>query len=217
MASIGIVLSGCGVNDGTEIHEAVLTMLCLDQKNAEISFFAPDKNQTDVIDHATGIKITDSRNIKSEAARISRGKIQDIKEADPSQFDALIIPGGAGSMKNLSDLNYNPKSPVLDEDIKKLILKTNELRKPIGAICISPILIAMALGDLNPHLTIGNDRNFAKIIEDLGGIHVERKATEICFDEKNIIISTPAYMLANGPSEVYEGVLALVNKIYDLI
>lgn len=217
MASIGIVLSGCGVNDGTEIHEAVLTMLCLDQKNAEISFFAPDKNQTDVIDHATGIKTTDSRNIKSEAARISRGKIQDIKEADPSQFDALIIPGGAGSMKNLSDLNYNPKSPALDEDIKKLILKTNELRKPIGAICISPILIAMALGDLNPHLTIGNDRNFAKIIEDLGGIHVEKKATEICFDQKNIIISTPAYMLANGPSEVYEGVLALVNKIYDLI
>lgn len=217
MASIGIVLSGCGVNDGTEIHEAVLTMLCLDQKNAEISFFAPDKNQTDVIDHATGIKTTDSRNIKSEAARISRGKIQDIKEADPAQFDALIIPGGAGSMKNLSDLNYNPKSPVLDEDIKKLILKTNELRKPIGAICISPILIAMALGDLNPHLTIGNDRNFAKIIEDLGGIHVEKKATEICFDQKNIIISTPAYMLANGPSEVYEGVLALVNKIYDLI
>lgn len=217
MASIGIVLSGCGVNDGTEIHEAVLTMLCLDQKNAEISFFAPDKNQTDVIDHATGIKTMDSRNIKSEAARISRGKIQDIKEADPSQFDALIIPGGAGSMKNLSDLNYNPKSPVLDEDIKKLILKTNELKKPIGAICISPILIAMALGDLNPQLTIGNDRNFAKIIEDLGGIHEEKNATEICFDEKNIIISTPAYMLANGPSQVYEGVLALVNKIYDLI
>ena len=217
MPSIGIILSGCGVNDGTEIHEAVITMLCLDKHNAELEFFAPEGDQEDVIDHETGIKLSETRNIKTESARISRGNIKSISKANPSELDAVILPGGFGAMKNLSKLYKNPKKTSVDKDLLSLLEKMHELKKPIGAICISPVVIAAALGKFKPELTIGNDRNTANIIESFGGTNTNCKAYEICFDEKNIIVSTPAYMLAKGPWQVYEGISKLVDKILNLI
>ncbi|MCB9482199.1 MAG: isoprenoid biosynthesis glyoxalase ElbB [Desulfobacteraceae bacterium] len=216
MTSIAIILSGCGVNDGTEIHEAVITMLCLDKKNAHISYFAPDINQSSVIDHISHSIMSEPRNIKTESARISRGNIKDIKEADPEKLDAVIFPGGAGVIKNFSKIFQNPKNPDINSDISKLVSDMHSHKKPVGAICISPLLVAAILGKFQPLLTIGNDINTAKMIEDFGGIHQKCNFDSIVFDEKNLIVSTPAYMLSKGPAQVYEGISKLVEKIFEL-
>jgi enhancing lycopene biosynthesis protein 2 len=216
MKSIGIILSGCGVNDGTEIHEAVLTMLCLDRKNSDISFFAPDIIQFSVIDHTNQVTMPESRNVRIESARITRGNIKNIKDADPEKLDALILPGGAGAIKNLSKIFQNPKNPEINTDVANLVSSLHSMKKPIGAICISPLLIAGILGSFKPVLTIGNDINTAQMIENFGGIHKNCPYDSIITDEKNLLVSTPAYMLSSGPAQVYEGVFKLVDKIFEL-
>ena len=216
MKSIGIILSGCGVNDGTEIHEAVITMLCLDRINADISYLAPDINQSSVIDHTNQLAMPESRNVKTESARISRGNIKDIKEADPDKLDALILPGGAGAIKNLSKIFENSKNPNINKDLSKLVKDMHSRNKPIGSICISPLLIAGILGDFKPVLTIGDDINTAQMIENFGGIHKKCKYDSIITDEENLLVSTPAYMVSSGPAQVYEGISKLVDKIIEL-
>ncbi|PID78289.1 MAG: isoprenoid biosynthesis protein ElbB [Deltaproteobacteria bacterium] len=217
MPSTGIILSGCGVNDGTEIHEAVITLLCLEQKKSDISFFAPDMNQSVVIDHTTGNPTTESRNIKIESARISRGKTQELSMADPEEIDALILPGGTGAVRNLSKIAENPGQAQVNENLKNLILKMHSMKKPIGAISISPIIIAAILSDFSSELTTGNDINTAQLIKSFNCIHRECNATDICFDEKNLIVTTPGYMLAKNTAQVYEGISKLVDKIFELI
>jgi len=216
MVSVGIILSGCGVNDGTEIQEAVSAIICLDKKNADISFFAPDINQKSVIDHTKAIEMSEKRNVKTESSRISRGKIEDIKNADPEKLDALIIPGGAGAIKNWSDIFENPEKPKMNPDLENLLNKMHELKKPTGAICISPVLVTAALKEFKPEVTIGTDINTAKLVESLGGIHKKCLVNEIHFDENNLIVTTPAYMLASGPYEVYQGIEKLVDKIIEI-
>ncbi|MGM0417920.1 MAG: isoprenoid biosynthesis glyoxalase ElbB [Thermodesulfobacteriota bacterium] len=216
MASVGIILSGCGVNDGTEIQEAVSAMICLDKKNADISFFAPDINQKSVIDHTKASEMSEKRNVKTESARICRGNIQNIKNADPYKLDAVIIPGGAGAIKNWSDIFENPDESKVNPDLENLLNKMHELKKPTGAICISPVLVTAALKEFKPEVTIGTDINTAKLVESLGGVHKKCLVSEIHFDKKNLIVSTPAYMLASGPYEVYQGVEKLVAKIIEL-
>ncbi|MDY0132907.1 MAG: isoprenoid biosynthesis glyoxalase ElbB [Desulforegulaceae bacterium] len=216
MKSIGIILSGCGVNDGTEVHEAVITMLCLDQKNADISYFAPDINQANVINHSNQELMSESRNIKIESARISRGNIKDIKSADSDKLDALILPGGAGAIKNFSKIFDNPASPEINQDVSNLVKKMHSKKKPIGSICISPLLIAAILGNFNPELTIGNDINTAQMIEKFGGVHKNCSFDSIITDEKNLLVSTPAYMVSTGPAQVYQGISKLVDKIFEL-
>ncbi|MDY0360247.1 MAG: isoprenoid biosynthesis glyoxalase ElbB [Desulforegulaceae bacterium] len=216
MKSIGIILSGCGVNDGTEIHEAIITMLCLDKINADISYFAPDTNQSIVIDHTNQKKMLESRNVKIESARITRGNIKNIKEADPQRLDALILPGGTGVIKNLSKIFENPKKPEINQNLLELISCLHSLNKPIGSICISPLLIAAILGEFQPILTIGDDINIAQMIENYGGIHKKCKYDSIITDEKNFLVSTPAYMVSTGPAQVYEGISKLVDKVIEL-
>lgn len=216
MKSVGIILAGCGVNDGTEIHEAVITMLCLDRLNADISFFAPDIIQSGVVNHSNQVEMNESRNVKTESARISRGNIKDIKEAEPDKLDAVIFPGGAGVIKNFSKIFGDSNNPEVNPDISKLIFDMHSQKKPIGAICISPLLIAAVLGSFKPELTIGNDINAAKMIENFGGIHRQCNFDSIITDEKNLLVSTPAYMLGNGPGQIYLGINMLVDKIYEL-
>jgi enhancing lycopene biosynthesis protein 2 len=216
MKSIGVILSGCGVNDGTEIHEAVITMLCLDRIKAEISYFAPDISQSSVIDHTNQVAMPESRNVRIESARISRGRITDIKDAQPEKLDAVILPGGAGAIKNLSKIFQNPKNPEINKDLSRLLTDMHSRKKPIGSICISPLLVAAVLGKFKPVLTIGNDINTAQMIENFGGIHKNCAYDSIVTDEKNLLVSTPAYMVSSGPAQVYEGISKLVDKISEL-
>jgi len=213
---IGLILSGCGVNDGTEIHEAIITMLCLDMQKVEIKYFAPDIKQTHVINHISGEIMPEERNIMIESARIARGSIEPLETANLEDLDAIILPGGSGAMKNLSNIFIDPKSPEIESSVKKAITFMHQTKKPIGAICISPVIVANALSSYSPDVTIGNDPNIASMIKLFGGTHINCKVNDIVVDEKNIIVSTPAYMIAKGPAEVYQGISKLVDKIIEL-
>ncbi|MBT8357045.1 MAG: isoprenoid biosynthesis glyoxalase ElbB [Deltaproteobacteria bacterium] len=216
MAKIGVLLSGCGVNDGSEIHEAVITMLALDRAGAEIVCMAPNVDQLDVVNHLTGEATGEKRNVLVESARIARGNIKDINQVRLTDIDGLIIPGGFGAAKNLSNFAVKGKDAVVNEDVKHLLKDMVSLKKPIGAICIAPATLTKALEGKNPEVTIGNDMNTAGTIESMGGQHKDCSVEMIHVDNNNKIVSTPAYMLGPSIKDVAIGIEKLVNKVLEL-
>ncbi len=214
---VGVVLAGCGVFDGSEIHEAILTLLYLDRENAEIIMMAPDIKQMHVVNHLSQkAEKGESRNVLIEAARISRGDIKDIKKISAEHLDALILPGGFGAAKNLCDFAVKGEKFNVNPDVEKLILEMHKAKKPIGFMCIAPVIAAKVLGKFNPEITIGNDRSTAQTIENLGAEHIVCPVDEIVVDEKNLVVTTPAYMLGPGISDIAVGIEKLVKKIIEL-
>ncbi len=214
-----VVLSGCGIFDGSEINEAVLTLLALDELGLKYQCFAPDIEQAKVIDHFSGeatALIGDAekfqRNVLSESARIARGKCLNLKEYKAQDFAGIIFPGGFGVAVNLSDFGVKgPKECKINEDVQEAIIDTYKRNKPIAGICLAPILIAKVLGERAVKVTIGSEKNTIKAIEDMGAIHQICKADEVCIDSDNKIVTVPAYMLAKSISEVYKGIKNLVK------
>lgn len=216
---IGLLLHGCGVFDGSEIHESVLTLLYLDKAGAEVLCMAPDKEQFHVVNHASGeVAEGQKRNILEESARIARGDIKNLKDVKADEIDALIIPGGFGAAKNLTDFASKGENCSIDPDVEKLLKELNKKGKPIGAICIAPAVIAKALGkDINPKITIGNDEGTAEKLEKMGAVHVDCPVYDCLISEKNRIVTTPAYMLGSGIKDIAEGIEALVNAIVEMV
>lgn len=215
---IGVLLSGCGVKDGSEIHESVLVFLALDKLGAEIVPIAPSKLGL-VVDHSKDQEVPEKRNAMVEAARISRGNITDSARARANELDGLIIPGGTGAISNLSNISLRGAGCTVDPSVGKLITGFIDKKKPVGAICIAPQTLAATLRDIaveGVKLTIGNDEASAKIIEELEQTHVECTPDEIVFDEEHNIITTPAYMLGQSIKEIEPGITKLVNKVYEL-
>ncbi len=218
MPTIGVLLSGCGVYDGAEIHEAVLTMLELDRHGCEMMLMAPDKPQMHVINHRNGeIMAGEERNCLTESARIARGDISCMDDIDTDKLDALVMPGGFGAAKNLSDFAVSGPEAVVDSAVARVIREIHEQGKPIAAICISPAVIAAALGDRAPELTIGNDKGTAQAIESMGGKHFECPVDGFHVDEKNRIISTPAYMLGKRISDVHAGIAKTIDSLIKML
>jgi len=217
MAKIGVLLSGCGVNDGSEIHEAVVTLLALDRAGAETVCMAPDVDQFDVVNHLTGETTGEKRNVLVESARIARGNIKDIRKVRAEDIDGLIIPGGFGAAKNLSDFAVKGKDAVVNEDVKRLLNDMVSADKPVGAICIAPATLTKALEGKNPEVTIGNDIGTAGAIEAMGGRHKECSVDIIHVDSNNKLVTTPAYMLGPGIKDVAIGIEKLVNKVLELV
>ena len=217
MAKIGVLLSGCGVNDGSEIHEAVITMLILDRAGAETVCMAPDVDQFDVVNHLTGEATGEKRNVLVESARIARGNIKDISKVLSEDIDGLIIPGGFGAAKNLSNFAVKGKDAVVNKDVKRLLNDMVSAEKPIGAICIAPATLTKALEEKYPEVTIGNDISTAGAIEAMGGRHKECGVDMIHVDSNNKIVTTPAYMLGPGIKDVAVGIEKLVNKVLELV
>ncbi|MFV8797382.1 isoprenoid biosynthesis glyoxalase ElbB [Yersinia sp. LJYL362] len=215
MKTVGVVLSGCGVSDGAEIHESVLTILALDRAGARVAFFAPDKPQLHVINHLTGEESTEQRNVLVESARIARGLIKPLSSANPEELDALIVPGGFGAAKNLSDFAIKSSECVIDPDLVKLTQSMHKENKPIGFMCISPVMLPKLLGK-PVRLTIGNDPNTIRAIETMGGEHVICPADDVVVDTDNKVVTTPAYMLAKSIAEAAKGIDKLVVKVLDL-
>ncbi|RMF92586.1 MAG: isoprenoid biosynthesis protein ElbB [Candidatus Schekmanbacteria bacterium] len=216
---IGLLLSGCGVYDGAEIHESVCAMLAIDRAGCEIVCMAPDIEQYHVVNHLTGeVAEGEKRNVLVEAARIARGNIKKITDISVSDIDALIIPGGFGSAKNLSTYAFDGEKCRVNEDVKRLVQEVVGAGKPVGAICISPVVIAKIFEgtDVKPELTIGNDADTSEKIEKMGATHCQCSVSEFHIDEKNKIVSTPAYMLGTRISEVAEGIEKLVKSVIDL-
>lgn len=218
MKKIGVLLSGCGVYDGTEIQEAVLTLLALDRAGVEAICMAPDVEQHHVIDHRTGKPAAEMRNVLTESARIARGKIRDLASVQAGELDGLVLPGGFGAAKNLSDFAFNGAEARALPDVVRLVRDLHAQRKPIGFVCIAPAMAAAIFRgtDVHPRLTVGCDPDTAGAINKMGATHVIHTVAEIEVDADQHIVSTPAYMLAGCISEAADGIERLVAKIVEM-
>jgi len=217
MKKIGVVLSGCGVRDGSEIHEAVFALLAIDQAGCEAVCMAPDADFA-VTDHLAMQETGERRNILVESARIARGNIRDIKAVKAADLDAVVFPGGFGAAKNLCDFAVKGAAASVNPEVSRLLKEMAAAHKPIGVICIAPAMLAAALGrELAPTVTIGSDAGTAAEINKTGAIHQECPVTGFVVDTKNRIVSTPAYMLANRISEAYEGIGKCVREVIKMI
>ena len=216
MAKIGVLLSGCGVFDGSEIHEAVLTLLALDRAGAEIVCLAPNVEQAHVIDHLTQKETGEKRNVLVESALIARGEVKDLNDVKAADLDGLTIPGGFGAAKNLSDFAFKGQDATVLPDVQRLLSEMVAAGKPVGAICIAPATLTKALSDKKPEVTIGSDSGTAAAIEAMGGKHKTCTVDMIHVDEANRIVSTPAYMLGPSIKDVAEGIEKLVAKVLEL-
>jgi len=216
MPRIGVVLSGCGVNDGSEIHETVITMLELDKAGADIVLMAPNIDQLHVINHYTDQEMNEYRNVLIESARIARGDIRDMAEVSSSDVDALIFPGGFGVAKNLCDYAMAGTDCSVNPDVLRLTQEVHNDKNPIGVICISPAMMAKILGD-ETELTIGFDEQTANDIDTMGAKHVLCAVEDIVVDMEKKIVSTPAYMEAKSIKEAAEGISKLVTEVLSMI
>jgi len=215
---VAVVLSGCGFLDGAEIHESVLTLLALDQHGAKYTCCAPDVPQAGVVDHVTHKPAEGSRNVLHESARIARGEIVDIKSVRAADFDALVLPGGYGAARNLCDFATKGAQCSVNAEVERVVGEFLQARKPIGAICIAPALVARVAGKraIQAKLTIGQDRGTADALVAMGCVHENQPVTEIAVDNDHRIVSTPAYMLGPGPAQVWEGIRKLVEKVLQM-
>jgi enhancing lycopene biosynthesis protein 2 len=212
---VAVILSGCGVYDGAEIYESVITLLRLDQRGAQVKCFAPNIAQLHVINHLTGEEMPESRNVLVESARIARGEVKDLREADVEDFDALIIPGGFGSAKNLSNFAVEGTGCTIQPEVLALTEAFAEAGKPVGLICISPALAAKIYGP-GVTCTIGNDAETAAAMNKMGATHKECAVSDIVEDKARKLVSTPAYMLAQSISEAASGINKLVDRVLEL-
>jgi enhancing lycopene biosynthesis protein 2 len=212
---IAVILSGCGVFDGSEIYESVITLLCLDQAGAEVQCFAPNIQQMHVINHLTGeVAEGESRNVLVEAARLVRGEIKDLADASTEDFDAVILPGGFGAAKNLCDFAVKGADLTLNEDVARFVQSIHQAGKPVGLMCIAPAMVGKLFGE-GVHFTIGNDQETASAIEATGAVHEPCPVNNICIDGTNNVITTPAYMLASSIGEAASGIEKLVTAVLD--
>jgi enhancing lycopene biosynthesis protein 2 len=212
MKKIGVMLSGCGVFDGAEIHESTLTLLSIDQQGAQAVCMAPDID-FDVVNHLNQQADGERRNVLVESARIARGDIQNAKDVSAQDLDALIFPGGFGAAKNLSDFAMKGADATVHPEIQRILDEMMAAKKPIGAICIAPATVAKALGSHQITVTIGNDTQTANAIEQTGSQHSQCSVENICIDDANNIITTPAYMLGPGIKDVAIGIHKLVVEV----
>ena len=220
---VAVILSGSGVYDGSEIQESVLTFLCLDQAGHEYFCFAPNKDQHHVVNHITGDEMNESRNCMVEAARISRGEMSDLSTYNPADFDALVVVGGFGAAKNLTQWAFSGKDGSIERDVQTAIQSTLDHKKKIVAMCMGPTVVAKALehSKYNAVLTVGSSKETSPY--DINGIHEQMEAlgatckeatkTEVVFDESLNIISIPAYMMDAGINDIYLNIKQGIDQL----
>ncbi|MFZ4463412.1 MAG: isoprenoid biosynthesis glyoxalase ElbB [Bacteroidales bacterium] len=211
MKKFAVVLAGCGVYDGAEIHEATLALLAIQEMGAEYQCFAPDIMQHHVINHLSGKEMPEQRNVLVEAARIARGNIKPLADFHEKDFDALLFPGGFGAAKNLSTVAFEGANAKVNPEVEAAILAMYKAKKPIGAMCISPTLITKVLGDVN--VTIGTDEGTIQVIEAMGGTHVETEHGDVVYDGEKLVFTTPCYMLDARISDIWDGAYNLVDAM----
>ena len=214
MIKIAVVLAGNGVFDGAEIHEATLTLYSIIKNGATYDIFAPNIDQHHVINHITGDEMPEKRNVLIESARIARGKISDLANFKAGNYDALIFPGGFGVAKNLCSFAFEGANCSVNQDVERAIRSMIEQKKPIGALCIAPVLLAKILEDVD--LTIGQDKGTKEAVEAMGATHKETTHGEVIIDERYKIVTTPCYMLDANIEQIGNGADNIVKAILDL-
>ncbi|WP_295877878.1 isoprenoid biosynthesis glyoxalase ElbB [uncultured Zhongshania sp.] len=217
MKKVALILSGCGVYDGSEIYESVLTMLSLENHGASYQCFAPNIEQLHVINHLVGeVAEGESRNVLVEAARLARGEVKDLADAQPAEFDAVIVPGGFGAAKNLSDFAVNGTDMTVQKDVLQFVQAMHKAGKPTGLICIAPTMAARIFGD-GVKCTVGSDADVAAAINSMGGLHQNCLVDEVCIDEAMKLVTTPAYMLAGSIAEAAKGINRCVREVLNMV
>jgi enhancing lycopene biosynthesis protein 2 len=215
---VGVILAGCGVYDGSEIHDADLTLLAHDRAGAEAVFLAPNIPQAHVVNHLAGeVAPGETRNVLVEAARIARGKVTDLAKFDATTLDALVLPGGFGAAKNLCDFAFSGADCKVNPDVARVVQAVHQAGKPVGAICIAPVILAKLLGEEKPKITIGSDAGTASAIEKMGGCHVTCPVEGTVIDDEKRLVTTPAYMLANSIAEAASGIEKLVVEVVKMV
>jgi len=227
MKKIGVILSGSGVYDGSEIHEATLTLLAIASRGGQAVCMAPNKDQYHVVDHTSGSEMEESRNVLLESARIARGDIQDISGVKMKDLDALMIPGGFGAAKNLSTWEFDKAKAEIDLDVKRMILDCLKQGKPLGAMCMGPTLVALALKDTDKAatLTVGSMEaespydiaEISKAMKSLGSHPVMKTVHQIAVDSENKIVSAPCYMMETNIVDVHQNIESLTEKLFDFL
>ena len=212
MKNVAVILSGCGVYDGSEIHEVVLTLLALEQNGATYHCFAPNIEQHHVINHINGEVSTESRNVLVESARLCRGDVENLCELRVQDFDALIVPGGFGAAKNLSNFALDADNYSINEQVLKVASAFAKAEKPAGYMCIAPALLPLVYGE-GVQGTIGYDNDTAKLIAAKGLNHIVCEVDGVVIDQTRKVVSTPAYMLATSISEASKGITKLVRNL----
>ncbi len=212
-----VVLSGCGVYDGSEIHEATMTLLAIIKNGGKYDIFAPNIEQYHVINHITGEVMNEKRNVLIESARIARGKIYDLKNFNAKNYDSIIFPGGFGAAKNLSSFAFDGDKLIVNEEVTRVINESYKNKLAIGALCIAPVIIAKVIK--NAKITIGNDPGIAEAIKNIGGENkITNNSRDIVIDKENKIITTPCYMLNDANIEDLEkGANNLVKAILEIV
>ncbi|MDP2237158.1 MAG: isoprenoid biosynthesis glyoxalase ElbB [Bacteroidales bacterium] len=211
MKKFAVVLAGCGVYDGAEIHEATLAMLAIKQAGGDYQCFAPDIEQHHVINHLTGQEMPEKRNVLIESARIARGNIKSLSEFKAEDFDVLFFPGGFGAAKNLSTVAFDGPNAKVNPEVEAAVKSMHALEKPIGAMCISPVFVAKILGDVN--VTIGTDEGTIKAIEAIGATHIQTDHGDVVCDTENKVFTTPCYMLDATITDIWDGAYNIVEAI----
>ncbi|MFT0211368.1 isoprenoid biosynthesis glyoxalase ElbB [Pseudomonas sp. F1_0610] len=212
---VAVILSGCGYLDGAEINEAVLSLLYLDLAGAQVQSFAPNIKQLHVVDHLTGEATQEQRNVLTESARIVRGKIQDLSQLKVENFDALVVPGGFGVAKNLSDFALKGADCSVNLEVLAALKSFKNAGKPVGLICIAPALAAAVYG-AGVSCTIGTDKATAEVLQSMGAQHKDCAVDAIVVDTQHKLVTTPAYMLAESISQSAKGIEALVHEVLRL-
>ena len=216
MKKVALILSGCGVYDGSEIYESVLTMLSLENHGASYQCFAPNIEQLHVINHLAGeVAEGESRNVLVESARLARGEVKDLAQAQAADFDAVIVPGGFGAAKNLSDFAVNGAQMSVQKDVLQFVQAMHKAGKPTGLICIAPTMAARIFGD-GVKCTVGNDADVATAINNMGALHQTCLVDEVCIDGAMKLVTTPAYMLAGSIAEAAKGINRCVREVLNM-
>lgn len=215
MKPVAVILSGCGVFDGSEIHEAVITLLALDRNGVQYQCLAP-RMKFPVVDHTTQQVTLEQREAYTEAARIARGHIKPLETAKADDYSAMIIPGGFGAAKNLSDFASKGKDCTVNAALLAFAKAIAAQQKPAGFICIAPNLITAIYGP-GVKLTIGTDQKTASILTAMGAQHEDCSVTEYVVDEKHKVVTTPAYMLAESIGQAAFGIERLVEQVVAFI
>ena len=216
MKKVALILAGCGVYDGSEIYESVLAMLSLENHEASYQCFAPDIEQMHVINHLSGeVAQGESRNVLVESARLARGRVKNLSDAKVADFDAVIVPGGFGVAKNLSDFAVKGAEMSVLPEVLHFIQAMHQAAKPVGLICIAPTMAAKIFGP-GVKCTIGNDEDTAAAMTAMGASHQARAVEEVCIDEVMKLVTTPAYMLAGSIAEAARGINRCVREVLNL-
>jgi len=210
-----VILSGCGNKDGAEIHESVMTLWAIHKHGAEYQCFAPDIPQLQVLNFITGQEMPESRNVLVESARIARGNIKDLKEYKAADYDGLIMPGGLGVAKNLSSFAFAGPDCTVNEDVARAVRETAAQKKPLGALCIAPAIVAKILGNVT--VTIGQDPDTVAALAKMGASHKKTSHGEIAIDKEHKIVTTPCYMLDARVDQIGEGADKLVKTLLAML